>query len=246
MYRLFITSLIFFIPILFSGCAGIPKQHYIAEKKVEPNTYPKIKTIALLKIPNPPHYNLGGGIGPATFFFGHLGAAAELSSVGKDTQEYGNFTFNTIAEDKITKYLAQYGYKTKIVRIKRVKPYNLIDDYSSLNISQVDAILDVVPIEVGFKREAFAGPFTTEIGPHVSIAINLVSTKLKKVIYSKSAQYGYDKNPFVTGIKIDSPQNHKFKDTNEFKSNKSKAIDQLIIGIDTLSKAIVKDLASNN
>jgi hypothetical protein len=242
MYRYFTLITVLTVTILLSSCAGIPKQSFISKTTFESDRLRPIRSIAILDVPNPPHYYLGGGIGPATFFLGGLGAAIELSSVDKDTKEYRDFNFAEITQQRLKKHLEAKGYHVILVRTKRGDQYKLLDNYSSINIPGVDAFLDLVPVEVGFKRKAFAGPFSKEIGPHVSMVFRLISSNSKKVLYTESVQYGYDKNPFASGTKIDSPPNHKFKNTNAMKAHKQKSFKQLVQGIDTLSRVIAKRL----
>jgi hypothetical protein len=226
------------------GCAGIPEQKFVQEEKAETKAFSTIKTIALLDVPNPPHYYLGEGIGPLTFFFGALGAAAELSQAGKDSKEYGEFNFAAVTQQRLIEHLTAKGYRVQVVTVNRTNKYRLLDDYKPLNIPGADAILDVAPVEVGYKTSPLSGPFASEVGPHLSMVFKLISGESKELWYSASAQYGYAKNPFVTGIRLDAPLDHKFNNVDTLKANKQKAIEQLIDGINALSKSISARIAA--
>lgn len=243
MFRFPISLILLSTAIALSSCAGIPEQKFVTQTTFKQDNLQQVKSIALLDVPNPPHYYLGGGVGPATFFLGALGAAAELSAVGKDTKEYADFDFAAISQRGLKKYLELKGYHVTSVSVNRDNPHALLGDYSLLNVTGVDAFLDLAPVEVGFKRKTWAGPFAREVGPHVSVVVRLVSADSKEILYEESVQYGYDKNPFAAGTRIDAPTEHRFKNTDAMKSEKESAIDQLEQGINAISHVISEKLS---
>jgi hypothetical protein len=203
---------------------SIPEQKFIAKTTLEPGILLPIKNIALLGVPNPRYYWV----------------RVAKTTAGKDTEVYGDFNFAVIAQRSLMEHLEAKGYQVNVSSVSRHNRYELIDDYQSLNIPDADAFLDVAPVEVGFKPNPWR-PFS-EVGPHVSLVVRLVSADSRRVLYAESAQYGYDKNPFATGIKIDSPPDHKFKNVAALKADRQKAIEQLMVGIDAISSAIAEKL----
>lgn len=235
------------VAIAVSGCAAIPEQTFISEQPVAADALPGIINISLLPVPAPSRYYLGEGVGPATFFFGSLGAALELSAIGRDSQQYRDFDFAAVTEQRLIEHLGRRGYQVRISPSGRSSPHQLVNDYRQLDGTGADAFLDVVPVMAGFKRNPWSGPFASEVGPHVSVVVRLVSADAsRRVLYAESAQYGYDKNPLASGIKIDAPATHKFKDADAVKADLRRAFAQLSAGIDALARAIAARLATRH
>ncbi|HEX5802357.1 MAG TPA: hypothetical protein VFY24_04995 [Azospira sp.] len=233
--------------VALSGCAAIPEQTFISEQPVATDALPGIITIALLEVPDPPHYYLGEGIGPATFFLGSLGAVLELSTIGRDSQAYRDFSFASVTQQRLVEHLGRRGYQVTLRPLARNPAHRLVDDYRALDLAGVDAVLDVVPVMAGFKRNPWSGPFASEVGPHVSMVVRLVAADAsRRVLYAESAQYGYDRNPLASGIKIEAPASHKFKDADAVKANLRQAFAQLSAGIDAIARAIAAKLATRH
>lgn len=194
----------------------------LSEIITEPDLLAPIKSIALLNIPNP-HYYLPY----------HL---------DRDTKKYEGLNFSAITQQHLIAYLEAKGYRVIVTSVDRDNPYKLLDDYSHLNIPDVDAFLDLAPVGVGFNMS----PWTHEsivYGPNVSVVVRLVSADSKKILYAESVQYGYGKNPFIEGIKIDAPLDDNFEDRDTLKSQNEKAIEQLVRGIDAVSRVIAEKLS---
>lgn len=237
MYNSFVLIVVLTMTIALSSCYGgmiidniieeqkCLEQHYIfSEIITEPDLLAPIKSIALLNIPNPhcylPYY-----------------LDAEPTIVGKDTRKYEGFNFSVITQQHLIELLEAKGYHVILFSVNRDNPHKLLDDYSHLNIPDVDAFLDLAPVKVGFNMS----PWTHEslvYGPYVSLVVRLVSADSKKILYAESVQYGYGKNYFIEGSKIDAPLDDNFEDTDPLISQNEKAVEQLVRGIDAISRSI--------
>ncbi|MFC1589820.1 hypothetical protein ACFL3P_06085 [Pseudomonadota bacterium] len=201
------------------------------EMIAKPEVLAPIKSIALLNIPNPHYY---------------LPYRLEVGStiVGKDTIKYKGFNFSAITQQHLIEYLEANGYRVILLSVKRDRQYELLDDYSQLNIDDVDAFLDLAPVQIGFTINPWGwkGIHGSELRPHMSVVVRLVSADSKKILYAESVQYGYNKNPFFDSTMIDSPPDDSFDDADTLISQNEKAIEQLVRGIDAISHAIAERL----
>lgn len=243
MYNSLVFTAVLTMTIALSSCSsgglglaiGIKQEKWMEQKFIfseiitEPDVFAPIKSIALLNIPNP-HYYL-------PYYL-----EVEPTVAGKETKRYEGFNFSVIAQQRLKEYLKEEGYHVILVSVNRDNRYKLLDDYSRLNIPEADAFLDLAPVEVGFKKNPW-NPFASEVGPHVSVVVRLVSAKSKKILYAESVQYGYDKNPLFDSTRIDSPPDDYFEDMNTLKSKNEKAVEQLAHGVDAISRAIAERLS---
>lgn len=201
----------------------LKEQRFIhSEIITEPDLLAPVKSIALLNIPNPPYY--------LPYY------------LDKGKKKYEGFNFSVITQQHLIEHIEAKGYRVILFSVNRDNPYKLLDDYSYLNIPDVDAFLDLAPVGVGFNMS----PWVSDVilyGPHVSVVVRLVSVDSKKILYAESVQYGYGKNPFIEGSKIDSPLDDNFEYTKNLESQNEKAIEQLVRGIDAVSRAIADRLS---
>jgi len=230
---------------LSSTVSAIPKQSFISEKDLDPNELDRVKTIALLEVPDPPYYFFGEGIGAASGLFGIIGFVGEVSQYGKNSDEYGEFSFGKTSQAFLKQFLEENGYKVIEHKVDRKNKYGLVKDYANLDIKNVDAYLDFAPVQVGYKQDESNVFNDSRTGPHVSAVVRLVSAKTNKVIYAGSIQYGWDMNPFASGIKIDSPEDHKYETREELKAQKEQAIERLVRGIEAVSFNIARQITND-
>lgn len=231
MYRYIASIMVLTVVFVLSGCelaaalavsdAEIPDQSFISKTTPEPGALLPIKIIALLDIPNPRYYLWG--------------RPGKTITVANNNEDPGVFNFSVIAERTLKEHLEARGYRVIPASVIRDNKYELLQDYSHINIPGVDAFLDLAPIQVGYKILAWRGPFTRKVGPNVSVVVRLISADSKKVLLAESVQYGFEQNPLVNGAKIESPSEYIFKNKKALIAQKEKAFEQMAQEIDAVS-----------
>ena len=244
--HLSLAAILSFINIL-SGCAselglaiGLEKQKWMEQEFIfykdidDPEALSKIRTIALLSIPNPHHYlpyNLN-----------------QDPSKGSKEQKYKGLNFSSVAEKYHKDYLETEGFHVILVGVERENQYKLVDDYSRIHVPEADAFLDIVPVEVGFELRTYPPftkwpPFPSEVWPRISVVVRLVSAHSKEILYAESIQYGHNLNPLLESTRITTPPDHKLENKDALKSQNEKAVEQLEYGINAVSRVIAKKIS---
>jgi len=173
-----------------------------------------IKSIALLKIPEPQFgYFLGeGGSGPGATLAGLRGLLQGWTR--PKHPEYAGFQFTAVAERLLTEHLKAAGFNVITVPVERKKRYQVLRNYKALSVPNVDAYLDVAPLGVGYRQSL--NPYSTaeEVGPYLCVVVRLVSARSKNILYADTIQYGWRKAKIeIDGTDIDAPEQHVFENT---------------------------------
>ena len=145
------------VPSSQSAIRTVYAQRPISSKPLTLSNLNSIRSIALLEVPDPAWYYFGEGKGWGAEVFGLLGSLAEGTTLGKDSKEYGDFSFGKIIQDSLKQYLRENNYKVVETPVTREKKFALIEDYNSLDIDGVDAYIDIAPISVGYKQSDLGG-----------------------------------------------------------------------------------------
>ena len=223
---------------------GAPKQSIIAETELKTNRLESINSIALLTIPDPPYYFFGeGGTGEFSHLFYPIADVAERSAYGEDTAEYGEFSFGKTSQSFLKQFLEENNYEVFEYTVNRGNIFGLVDDYESLDIKGIDAYLDVAPVLIGYKEQQFST--SSESRPYALVVARLVTANTNEVIYAGSIQYGWNPNLSAAGIKIESPEDHKYATKEDLKANKEQAITRLMQGIEVVSLNIAKKISKD-
>jgi len=239
MMRTFLSVIIFMTLVLLPAHAASPKQSVIATRYVELGSLVSIKSIALLEVPNPSYYNFGDNTESI------VGGLAEESAVGGDSKEYGIFDFAKITQETLKKLLQDEDYEIIQIAVNRKNKFGLVENYNSVKIKGVDALLDIAPVEIGYKQNDSAGVFSSESGPIISVVVRLISAETREVLYADTIRYGWKSTTYLTDLDIESPPEAQFKNNNDLKTNKGRAIEQLIRGIEAVSMHIAGNLSKN-
>ena len=85
------------------------------------------------------------------------------------------------------------------------------------------------------------GTFDPDFDPYLGASVRLVSARSKKVLFADQFRYSGNSNPFVHEM-IMAPEEHTYDTKNELYENKGQAIERLIIGVNTLGSAIMRDI----
>lgn len=170
---------------------------------IKPEQKQNIKTIALIEITNPPTRMLNLGTG-----FGAIGLAVSVESEKlEEILKKNRFNFALQLTSDLEAYLKRSGYVVKKVNVNRTKELALFEDYKSLNIKGVDAILDIVVGNHGYVTEHFM--LSPHYRPESRTLVQMADAVSGQVIYSDIMMYGYH-NPFMSGIDLETQKKFEF------------------------------------
>jgi len=200
-----------------------------------------IHSIALLEVPDPAYYYFGEGSGGASFMFGIIGTIGEGLATGKDSHEYGDFSFAKNIQHSLRQYLQENNFKVIQTAVNRGEKVALVKDYDSLDIKGVDAYLDVVPLDVGYKQSDLGGVYYEDIGPILSVVVRLISADTKEVLYADTISYGWAPATIFYYVDFESPIEHQFVNLDSLRKNKEKAFDHLKEGIEKVAFEIARN-----
>jgi hypothetical protein len=98
MIRNFLLALILYALVVPSSQAVrlAYAQRAISSEPLTLSNRNSILSIALLEVPDPAWYYFGEGDGWTTAVFGIIGSMVEGATLGKDSKEYGDFSFGKI------------------------------------------------------------------------------------------------------------------------------------------------------
>lgn len=209
---------------------------------IKPEVTSDIRTIAIIRVGEPAYrmVNLGspaaamGAVGGAV-----IGADAEKNIKSlQGVVAKAKFNYGDQLTQDLQQQLHSAGFRTVIIDVERDKPDELIKDYSFVQASGADAILDVAVPNAGWVTEHFM--FSPHWRPESRAFIALYSVKHKKVAYSDTLMYGYH-NPMMSATDLDAPGEYCFGKREELMS----ADDAVMIeGLKHSSRSIAQYVAS--
>jgi hypothetical protein len=221
------------------SCASVPNVPLDKGRAAE------IKSIAVLKIPEPNHFairdfytlaNLAGPIGGAVHASTESDwAKAFLENVVQPRQ----FKFGAAMEQELTRSLGSAGYSVQIISGQKVKKANdgKTDDFSEVATDQ-DAILAVWFGPTGFTSSA---KLSTEFQPSVIVNVELVDAKSKAIIMRRTVVYGYKTK--IDGAEfIDADPKYQFGNFDDLIARKDLALEAMSAGLKTSAELITKDI----
>ena len=197
-----------------------PGQPYIAETEINLDDLKSIKTIALLELP-------------------------DTSGYEEYYLEFGELGFSSTTQKFIKRHLEESGFKVIELPTDRKKSLHLKDNYWGLDSEIADAYLDIAPVGIGYVPGTFDQRNDDGFGPHVTVALRLVSARSKKVIYAGTVRYGWKVLETIpAGITIESPEGHRFEYIEAISEQKEEAIHHLEYGIEAVSSSIANKIAT--
>lgn len=167
------------------GCVSVPK--------VELQRRSSIKTVTLLKIPEPaiqPVMNIGGPSGA----FGLVGGLVQAGLNDTHTKAYTQLVkerqivFAPLLEQELTRQLNSAGYQVVYSEERPiVKEDNRTVDYSAIH-TDADAILHVWFTTIGYMSP----PSKVSFQPWVDVRVRVLDPKSKSDLYFKTFACGYE------------------------------------------------------
>lgn len=215
-----------------------------APVKPDRQTVSAIRTIAILKAPEPNEYTVidKGSLGGA---MGAVGGAAIALDANKNQKGLlgalarSRFSFADALTTELQTALRGRGYETRVVSAPRPAPHKLLGDYGALGGPGVDAVLDVATRSAGYATQHW---LTSSFWrPEAAVEIGLYSRNAGALVYGGTFMYGYH-NPFMSATELDAPATFRFasKDAMEAASD-----EQLVAGLKDAAKAIAARVATD-
>lgn len=207
------------------------------------NEAPAIKSIALIRVPEPREISVMGK-GSIAMAFGAVGAAATALDAQANSKGLlgaiarSRFSFSEQLTQDIVSALAGRGIKTRLVNPDRNnRPDRLLDDYSSITPEGAEGILDIAVVALGYATEHFL--FSPHWRPEVNVLVGLARTGTSERVYEQRIMYGLH-NPFLSAAKLHAPQQYQFADQEAMEAAEDAV---LIGGLKDASKAIATHVA---
>ena len=203
-----------------------------------------IRTLAIVKVPEPFEYSvINRGSAATAFVGGAIGGAMMALDAQKDQKGLlgalarARFSFADQLTADLKKSLGAAGYAVKVIEVPRGNPAKFLDDHAKLMTEGADAVLDVAVTSVGYSTEHWM--FSPFWRPEAWLKVGLYSKAGGEPVYAQTLMYGYH-NPLATAIDLDAPAAYRF----DSKEAMEAAGDNILIGgLKDASQAIAAKVA---
>lgn len=198
----------------------------------------KVKRVAVLDVPLPSKIWLGDPSSATAGFINPLISLALTTHEG-DTITKGAYISETIQKEMLNG-LEQAGIEVILLEAERTNKHKLLEDYSQFEKLDVDAILEIGVISVGFREKTGEINFTDgELSPNVSLVYRLVKPEGNQVLMESNVYYssflGQYEGP---GFKWLGPREHIFEDVESVKKQPEEALRRLRYAIVEVTEII--------
>jgi len=232
--------------ILIHGCAFTPDNRGIQEDVINSEALSLIKRIGLLDVPVPSEIWLGDPSSDAgLFFFGLAGTFAAASHTGDRVVDGKIFSKTT--QNEMRDWLEKAGFEVILLEAKRLHPSKMLLNYDQFEAVNADAILEVAPIQVGFREKSGEIHLSEgELSPDVGFVYKLISTKNGETIFASNVFYSsfdYSNNGQKSTILL-GPKQHLFKDVKSVMSRPKEAVKRLSFAIKGATEFIAMNIAN--
>jgi hypothetical protein len=218
---------------LLTGCAT-------GTVVVKPELKAQVRSVALIRVAEPPAY-VANNFGNPGMMFGAVGGAvagAGAMTVGEKLTQTARGAGFSAAERytaALEARLRASGYEVRVVEAPRARPDKLIDDYAAVDAQGADAIMDVALESFGYATEH--PMFSPHWRPAAQVRVALVTRATQTVVYQEKFMYGYH-NPLMSGTNLDAPEIYRFKNREALFADES----QLVAGMNDAVDAVVKSV----
>lgn len=210
-----------------------PDNSAVRKETLDHERLAAVKKIVLLKVSEPSQYWIGE---PVMAGAGLLSPTLALTTAEHEESDiFAKLDYTSTATEYLHQALVNAGFDVEIVKSHRVNESTFLDDYASINVN-ADAILDVVPIRIGFLGHNSGD----RLSPEVSLVFRLVSTKDQQDIVlsnatSSSWEYEKEWDEYIRefpsakkiGIFILGPKDYIFANKNAVNDNPDIALKRL-------------------
>lgn len=215
-----------------------------AKVAVKPDTVSQIRTVALVRVAEPPAY-VANDFGNPGLMFGALGGAvagASSANAGKSVDQLAGeagFKAGEQLTEKLRTGLEANGYQVRVVDAQRPKPGKLLETVDAVPAGDADAVLDVAIESAGYATEH--PMFSPHWRPAAQVQVALVDRRTGEALYSEKFMYGYH-NPLLSGTDLDAPPSYQFKDKDALFADRDQLVAGMAHSVDSVADAIVANL----
>lgn len=223
---------------VLSACASTPRVPLQAEAKQ------KIKTIALVQIPDPEKYFLNPGQAPGgavLYMFGAIGGAIlggiEASRAESATNEFTasllsqSPALGTHMTDELATAIASRGYTlTKLAQLPKQTAAKVVD--CGDHTGKFDAVM-ITTLSAGYAVES-------QVEPRVEVSVKLLSSDCTQTLYSES--FIYTNKEFPNSVLVPRSTEFTFATRELLIAGAPKAREALRTGASELAKRIAQAL----
>jgi hypothetical protein len=187
------------VGLMLTGCSS-----FVVQERVD---HP-MRKIALLSVP------------PAGNYFIEQAGYGGNYRVNNQLFEGESFEFSSYLEQTLADQLRAKGIEVVVVPFKRENPRKLSERYDGIaaNLSQVDAVLEVLPASPGYNLGQIGERSLTRLRPMVGIQAQLMSVHTHAVVFRDRFGFGYQ----VPKSKEDDA--YVFEDSKALESNPKAAV----------------------
>ncbi|MBC7918990.1 MAG: hypothetical protein H7Y28_14395 [Rhodoferax sp.] len=224
--------------VALTACSTTPRVPLQAESKQ------KIKTIALVQLPDPNKYFLYPGQipgGSALYMFGAIGGLVlggiEASRTDSASNEFTaslspqNPALGTHATDELAKAISDRGYVLKKVPALPNQADDKITDCSAIK-GNFDAVV-IATMSAGYSVES-------QVEPRIGIRVKLLSADCSQTLYSNS--FLYASKEFSSSVFVQRDPEFSFANRDLLIAGAPKAKDGLREGVTKLAMRIAQEL----
>ncbi len=193
-----------------------------------------LRTIAILEPDEPTEYRY-------VHFYAQQSsiARAMMERMSKDLSKSliaRNPSLARLMSESLTTELRSEGYTVVSLRASREKPGRLIEDYSRIS-TDADAVLDMALLPPWFVTDG-----NSDLEPSLPIALRLVSSRTKEVLYMRFFNYGYAFRRAGNFDHIPFAKRTSFKNIGALSNAPDTAIAALREGVPMIAAQVRRDL----
>ncbi len=233
-----------FALVLASDAYALPQNRYISADVTDTDALRQVSGIALLEVPDPEAYYFGGGRpGVKTGLFGVVETEAGYVEISQHADQYSDTDFAGILQAFVAEFLRENDFQVSEHRVQRQDRFDLLPDYSSLELTGVDAYLDVVPVEIGYLyKPAIADE---GIWPVATVIARLVSAHSGQVLFARTFQYGYHARYHPQSTKLLPPKSHGYESRRDLAANRPEVRQRLVRGLELVALNIAHNISGD-
>ncbi len=239
LYRIAKVSSMIIIPLLLAACAGpVPKID------LTPQAMAKVKTIAIIRPPEPKLYTVMN-FGHPAMAFGLLGAPVAIADLN-DKQERLAKTYHAQHAEvcnqlsrKISDRLASLGFTTRVEDAPWVETNGIpVVQFKDIK-TDADAVLVVAPSVIGFVATGLGRGYDNDYLPTIVTSVILLGNDREKPIYRGYHDTGWEQ--FGSGWHY-TPPTTTFPDFDSLYTDPNASYRSLVEAADKIATSVVMDL----
>ena len=211
------------VSLFLHGCAFMP-DNWPVDEEILSTAPTKVKRIALLDVPEPSKIWLGDPSSATAGFINPLISLAVTTHEG-DSITRGAYISET-AQKEMQNWLEHAGFEVTLLEAERTNKHKILEDYSQFEMLDVDAILEIGPISVGFREKMGEMHFTEgELSPDVAFVYRLITPGENQVLIESNVFYSSFRDQYQgAGFKRLGPREHIFEDVESVEKQPEEAL----------------------